>query len=67
MKSGLMAIVGKNNDSIKGLEDLKGKTIAVQIGTIGADEAHKIEGATVKTFDSSDLACLELKMVVQMR
>ena len=60
-ESGLMAIVGKNNDSIKGLEDLKGKTIAVQIGTIGADEAHKIEGATVKTFDSSDLACLELK------
>lgn len=60
-ESGLMAIVGKNNDSIKGLEDLKGKTIAVQIGTIGADEVHKIEGATVKTFDSSDLACLELK------
>ena len=60
-ESGLMAIVGKDNDSIKSLEDLKGKTIAAQIGTVGADEANKIEGAKVKTFDSSDLACLELK------
>lgn len=60
-ESGLMAIVRKDNESIKGLDDLKGKTIAVQMGTVGADAAAKIQGAKVKTFDSSDLACLELK------
>ncbi len=60
-ESGLMAIVRKDNEAIKGLDDLKGKTIAVQMGTVGADAAAKIQGAKVKTFDSSDLACLELK------
>ncbi|WP_071142958.1 basic amino acid ABC transporter substrate-binding protein [Acidaminococcus timonensis] len=60
-ESGLMAVVKKDNDSIKSLDDLKGKTIAVQIGTTGAKYAATIEGAKVKTFDSSDLACLELK------
>ena len=60
-ESGLMAVVKKDNDAIKGLDDLKGKTIAVQLGTTGAKYAETIEGAKVKTFDSSDLACLELK------
>ncbi len=60
-ESGLMTIVRKDNDSIKGLDDLKGKTIAVQLGTTGAEAAGKIQGATVKTFDTSDTACLELK------
>lgn len=60
-ESGLMAIVKKDNNSIKSLDDLKGKTIAVQLGTTGAEAAGKIEGATVKTFDTSDTACLELK------
>ena len=60
-ESGLRAVVKKDNDSIKSLDDLKGKTIAVQIGTTGAKYAATIEGAKVKTFDSSDLACLELK------
>ncbi|WP_317303255.1 basic amino acid ABC transporter substrate-binding protein [Acidaminococcus timonensis] len=60
-ESGLMALVKKDNDAIKNLDDLKGKTIAVQIGTTGAKYAESIEGAKVKTFDSSDLACLELK------
>lgn len=60
-ESGLMAIVGKDNTTIKSLDDLKGKTIAVQLGTTGAEAASKIEGAKVKTFDTSDTACLELK------
>ena len=60
-ESGLMAVVKKDNEAIKGLDDLKGKTIAVQLGTTGAKYAETIEGAKVKTFDSSDLACLELK------
>lgn len=60
-ESGLMTIVRKDNTAIKGLDDLKGKTIAVQLGTTGAEAAGKIQGATVKTFDTSDTACLELK------
>ncbi|WP_337798612.1 basic amino acid ABC transporter substrate-binding protein [Acidaminococcus timonensis] len=60
-ESGLMAIVKKENTTIKSLDNLKGKTIAVQLGTTGAEAAGKIEGATVKTFDTSDTACLELK------
>ena len=60
-ESGLATVVRKDNNAIKSLEDLKGKTIAVQLGTTGADAAGKIEGATVKTFDTSDTACLELK------
>ncbi|MFO7172208.1 MAG: basic amino acid ABC transporter substrate-binding protein [Bacillota bacterium] len=36
---------------IKGLEDLKGHTIAVQIGTIQADAAHEVEGLTVKEYN----------------
>jgi len=60
-ESGLATVVRKDNNAIKSLEDLKGKNIAVQLGTTGADAAGKIEGATVKTFDTSDTACLELK------
>lgn len=50
-----------NNDSIKSEADLKGKRIAVQIGTTGADYAKKIEGAKVKDFNTIDLAFMELK------
>jgi polar amino acid transport system substrate-binding protein len=40
---------------IKGLDDLKGKTIGVQTGTTGETYAneHKPEGATVKSFDDT--------------
>ena len=34
-ESGLMAIVGKNNDSIKGLEDLKGKSVSIGAANSG--------------------------------
>jgi len=53
--------VKKENDSIKTIEDLKGKVIAVQIGTTGAIEAEKIKGATVKTFNNIPEAFLELQ------
>ncbi len=45
---------------ISSKEDLVGKTIGAQLGTTGAIEAGKIEGATVKTYDSYDLAFLDL-------
>ncbi|MHB8172072.1 MAG: basic amino acid ABC transporter substrate-binding protein [Thermincolia bacterium] len=50
-----------DNDAIKSLADLKGKVIAVQIGTTGAMEAAKVEGVTVKTFNNIPEAFLELK------
>ena len=55
-----MAVVVKETSSIKGLNDLSGKTIAVQMGTTGADLASKINGAIVKNFDHTSDALLEL-------
>ncbi len=60
-ESGLAVLTMKDNTTIHGVNDLKGKTIAVQLGTTGAQEAEKIQGAKVKTFDTSDAACLEMK------
>jgi polar amino acid transport system substrate-binding protein len=40
-----------NNDKITKLEDLKGKKVAVQIGTVQADAAKKIEGINVKEYN----------------
>ena len=57
-ESGLMTIVRKDNTVIHSLADLKGKRIGVQLGTTGAQEAEKIEGAKVTNFDTPDLACL---------
>ena len=60
-KSGLAIVVGKDNTAIKDVADLKGKKIAVQIGTTGAMEAEKIEGAKITSFNTNGEACLELK------
>ena len=60
-KSGLAVMVKKDNTTIKGIEDLKGKKIAAQIGTTGAMEAHKIPNATVVEFNNNVEASLELK------
>jgi len=59
-KAGLAIAVQESNDEITSLDDLKGKRIAVAIGTTGADQAAKVEGATVSTFDNSPLALQEL-------
>ena len=60
VNAGQLITVSVNNTDIKGVADLKGKKIAVQLGTTGEIEAKKIEGATVKPFDTADLAFLEL-------
>lgn len=60
-KSGLSIAVRKDNDRIKSFNDLKGKKIAVQIGTTGADYAKKIPGAKVTEFDYVTDALLEVK------
>ncbi|MCA2554905.1 MAG: ABC transporter permease subunit [Microcystis sp. M04BS1] len=59
-RAGLAIAVREDNRTIKNFEDLKGKRIAVQIGTTGALEATKIPGAVVSQFDSAALALQEL-------
>ena len=59
-KSGLSIMVAKNNDAIKGFQDLKGKKIAVQIGTTSATEAKKLGSAEVKELNSSADTFIEL-------
>ena len=60
-KSGLIVMVKKDNTTIKSIKDLEGKKVAVQIGTTGAAQAHKIKGAKITEFNSNPEACLELK------
>jgi polar amino acid transport system substrate-binding protein len=60
-KSGLSIAVQAKNDTVKSMDDLKGKTIAVQSGTTGESEAKKVAGATVRSFTNSDQTFMELK------
>jgi ABC-type amino acid transport substrate-binding protein len=59
-KAGLAIAVPENNTDINSLDSLQGKRIAVQIGTTGAEEAKKVQGAQIRTFDSAPLALQEL-------
>ena len=59
-KAGLAIAVRESETTISSLDDLKGKRIAVAIGTTGAMEAQKIPGARVTNFDSVVLALQEL-------
>ncbi|MEN3202370.1 MAG: basic amino acid ABC transporter substrate-binding protein [Atribacterota bacterium] len=52
--------VRKDNDTIKGPEDLRGKVVAVQIGTTGDLAVSEMEGVTVKRFDTIDKAYMEV-------
>jgi len=61
-QSGLTIAVKNDNKTINSFKDLEGKTIAVQIGTTGANEAKKIKDAKVKEFNSSADTFMELKI-----
>jgi ABC-type amino acid transport substrate-binding protein/AraC-like DNA-binding protein len=52
IKAGLAITVKQNNQNIKDANSLKGKRIAVQIGTPGANFAKTISNAKVTTFSS---------------
>lgn len=60
-QSGLTIVVDKGNTDIHGFKDLAGKSIAVQIGTTGANQARLIPGTAVKDFNSSADTFMELK------
>ena len=53
-------VVRKDETGIKGIQDLEGKKIAVQIGTTGAERAGKVPGAQVTSFDTNSQVFLEL-------
>ncbi len=59
-RAGLAIAVAEDDTEISSIDDLAGKTIAVQIGTTGAEQAEGVEGAKVVTFDSAPLALQEL-------
>jgi arginine/lysine/histidine/glutamine transport system substrate-binding and permease protein len=59
-KAGLAVTVRVVSTSIKGVDDLRGKKIAVQVGTTGADKATSIPGAQVRTFGDAPLTLQEL-------
>lgn len=60
-QSGLTIVVREDESSINSFADLKGKSIAVQIGTTSSNEAKKIEGATVKDLNTPADCFTELK------
>lgn len=60
-EAGLAIAVAKGNpEGIQTIDDLKGKRLAVQIGTTGAATANSVADAKVSTFDSAPLALQEL-------
>ena len=59
--SGLIVVVNKDNNTIKSVDDLQNKKIAVQIGTTGATRAAKIPGAKVTSFNANSEVFMELK------
>lgn len=63
--AGLIIAVSSDNQDIKGTDDLKGKKLAAQNGTIGAaycDEVKKLDPATeVRIFDDIGAAFMELE------
>ncbi|CFX57654.1 Ionotropic glutamate receptor [Syntrophomonas zehnderi OL-4] len=63
--AGLIIAVQKDTEGIKSPDDLKGKRIAGQVGTIGADACNDIKkqdpNTTVKIFDSVGEAFMELE------
>lgn len=59
-KSGVSLLV-KKDSTINGVADLKGKTVAVKLGTTGDILMSKEQGVTVKRFNNIDEAYRELQ------
>src|SRR5690606_770166 len=60
-ESGLAILVGKDNNDIKTAQDLKGKMVAVKIGTATVDYLKaNVPNAKLKLFPNIDNAFLEL-------
>jgi ABC-type amino acid transport substrate-binding protein len=63
--AGLIIAVAENNNDIKTLDDLQGKKIAGQVGTIGADACNAVKAkdpkTEIRTFDAIGEAFMELE------
>lgn len=57
----IVVIVKEDENSIKTIDDLKGKTIGTQVGTVSDNFVSGIEGATINRYDSTVLAIMNLK------
>jgi polar amino acid transport system substrate-binding protein len=60
LEAGQIVTVRANETAIQGKDDLTGKTVGAQLGTTGAIEAQKMSGVTLRTYDTVDLAFLDL-------
>ena len=60
-RSGLSLVVREGTSDIQKFADLKGRKVAVQIGSTSATEVHKIEGAEVKELNTPADCFMELK------
>jgi polar amino acid transport system substrate-binding protein len=60
INAGQIVVVAADNETVGGPDDLVGMTIGAQIGTTGAMEADAIADTTVKTYDTYQLAFLDL-------
>ena len=64
INAGLALAISPTNEEIKSVDDLQGKTVAVQIGTTGAEKAAELKEAgivaEVKTFNTTDVVMMEL-------
>jgi ABC-type amino acid transport substrate-binding protein len=60
-KTGAVLLVREDDASIKGKDDLKGKRIAVEIGSAFAELAAKIPDAKVSTYSGSIAPLIELQ------
>jgi polar amino acid transport system substrate-binding protein len=60
INAGQIVAVRADNTTIQGPADLVGVVSGAQIGTTGAIEIENIEGAELKTYDTVDLAYLDL-------
>jgi polar amino acid transport system substrate-binding protein len=60
IEAGQVVTIVAGDDRIGGPADLAGMVVGAQIGTTGAIEVEGMEGATLKTYDTVDLAYLDL-------
>ena len=59
--SGLVIVVGRGNTAIQKPEDLKGKAVAVQVGTTGEVKAKKLAGDKISGFKTNEEVFRALK------
>jgi polar amino acid transport system substrate-binding protein len=58
--AGQILTVAAGNEAVSGIDSLEGMVVGAQIGTTGAIEIENMPGVTLKTYDTVDLAYLDL-------